>query len=109
MHSPLYGDDGRVERIVVTREPEWDEEQVALLLAAAELEADVGPHGHPMAEAMSPLADPGRPEGYRYQARYRVDHAARELSTAQRNFEKAYPDADPAMYVWTVEKRYPEP
>lgn len=40
------------------REPEFDHEQRELLLAHLRRKADMGPHGQPMSETTSPLADP---------------------------------------------------
>lgn len=48
----------RLIRSVTTREPEWNEEQIDLLLAAAAFKADVGPHGQLMSEATSDDANP---------------------------------------------------
>lgn len=87
----------------VEQEPEWDEEQVTLLLAAESLAADVGPHGVPMSDATSGLADPNdRFRGWHYETRVRVDHAQRALNRAQDDRRKAYPDEDSGSLLWTL-------
>jgi hypothetical protein len=48
---------------VVTREPEYDQEQYDLLSALTEYEASLGHHGLPLEETMSPDADPDNPNG----------------------------------------------
>ena len=54
---PEY-DSERIVRTVEYREPEWDEEQVALMTAYKRFADDIGPHGHLMSEATSPDANP---------------------------------------------------
>lgn len=54
----FYGDDGRLIGSKMTREAEWDTEQVDLLLAAHAFRADVGPHGHLLSKSTSSDADP---------------------------------------------------
>ena len=56
-------------RTVVTREPEWDDESRALLLALAEVEAgECSGCGMPLEECMSPEADPNnRAGGWTYE------------------------------------------
>lgn len=92
--------------VTVTRDSEWDEDQIALLLAAREQRAEIGPHGQPMDEAMNPLADPWRPQpgGWRYVPRVRTDFAARAIAGAQGERQKKYPEADLSADVWTVDK-----
>jgi hypothetical protein len=87
-------------------EPEWDPQQVALLLAAQELQADIGPHGHPLAETMSPLADPNRrAEGYHYEVPPpAVDYAARAIADAQDAYTQQYPDANMNGFMWGAKK-----
>jgi hypothetical protein len=64
---PEYDGAGVLVRTVHYREPEWDGEQWALMLAYDRYMADIGPHGHPMSEATNPAADPNNYEGgYRY-------------------------------------------
>ena len=95
-----------VTEVVVTRDSEWDDEQIALLIAVKGLSAEIGPHGQPMDEAMSTLADPfqRQPGGYRYVAHVRRDHAQQALATAQADRAAKYPEADLSADIWTVEK-----
>lgn len=96
---------GRPSVFTVEQEPEWDEEQTALLLAAEQLAGEVGPHGVPMSDATSPLADPNdRFRGWHYVARVRVDHAQRALNTAQDERRRAYPDEDAGSLLWTLDR-----
>lgn len=78
---------------VTYREPEFTPDQVALLLAHEQGVADLGPHGHPLSEAMSSLADPSSPDAqWKYVARDkpRIDRAARVLGEAQDAFKEKY-------------------
>lgn len=43
-------------RVVVSREPEWDAEQVALFQAHRQVEAERGPYGIPLSRATDPTA-----------------------------------------------------
>jgi hypothetical protein len=96
---------GRPSRFHVDTEPEWDEEQVDLLLALTDTEPDIGPHGIPMRDAVSPLADPNdRFRGWHYEPRVRVDHAQRVLNIAQADRAKTYPDEDAGSLLWSLER-----
>lgn len=53
-----YDDRGRVVRAVEHREPEFDPDEQAALIAFARHENDIGPHGHLMSEALDPGANP---------------------------------------------------
>lgn len=50
-HDYTYDNEGRVSRVVVTREPEWDDQQRANMLALADYEADLCECGFPSAVA----------------------------------------------------------
>jgi hypothetical protein len=91
---------------VVEVEPEWDSEQVTLLLAARELQADIGAHGHPLTEAMSPDGDPANPRRkYHYEVPLpAVDFAAKALADAQDARRQQYPDATENGLMWGVKK-----
>lgn len=99
-------ENGRIKGIRITREPEFDLEQLALSLAVERLDADLGPHGHPMSEASSSDADPSKPGGYRYMANEapRIDYAAQALERAQEAFYKKWPDAERAGHLWHVRR-----
>jgi hypothetical protein len=102
----VHNSEGRLVSTIVTREPEFSIDDVALLTAQTELEADRGPHGQPMSEATSGLADPNlRDRGYRYEAVSTIDYAAMEMARAQERLQKEYPD-DPTLphRVWMVQK-----
>lgn len=70
--------DGDGWRIVT--EPEFDKEQYELLTALVDHEASLGPHGHPLDETMSPLADPDNPNGTHF---YHVEPVRDWLEQAQ--------------------------
>lgn len=96
---------GRPTRFHVDTEPEWDDEQVDLLLALTGIDPEVGPHGIPMEDATNPLADPNdRFHGWHYATSVRVDHAQRALNTAQEERRKAYPDEDAGSLLWSLER-----
>lgn len=98
-------EDGRIERIRVQTEAEWDEEQVDLLLAAASLRGEIGPHGIPMDEATSPFADPNdRNHGWHYVARFRIDHAQRAANLALKERAEAFPDEDQGSLLLRLER-----
>lgn len=87
------------------REPEWSRADVEALLALKELQR-VGPHGQPMSEATSPLADPARPDReWRYEVDVYTDFAARELERAKDAYKREYgDDADLSALTWVVRK-----
>jgi hypothetical protein len=106
----IYDDTGRVVQTVTSREAEFDEEQVDLLLAVKQLRDDVGPHGQPMTEAIDPQGAPSvrgkKPGGYHYRASVvGTDWAADALREAQ---EARYADKAAAggrdTDIWVVEK-----
>lgn len=97
-------------RAVTSREAEFDEEQVDLLLAMQQLRDDIGPHGQPMTEAIDPQGAPGvrgkQPGGYHYRARVvGTDWAAAALREAQdaRYADKAAAEGRDTD-LWVVEK-----
>lgn len=87
------------------QEAEFDDEQVALLVAARQARAEIGPHGIPMSEATSPLADPNdRFRGWHYEARFRVDHAERAKNRALDERREAYPNEDAGSLLLSLER-----
>ena len=87
----VYDGSGRLVRSVETVEPEWDDEQLALVIAHLELENDVGPHGQPMSEATDPLANPKNRDGrWWYRASGPVtDFAEKARVEAREAYEKS--------------------
>lgn len=64
-----------------------------MLLAHESLMADIGPHGHPMSEATSPLAAPGsKNQKWRYVGTPLPvqDHAAKALGDVQDAYKKEW-------------------
>lgn len=104
-------DEGRPTVFHIDQEPEWDDEQIDLVLAAQDLAGSVGPHGIPMSEATSALADPSdRSRGWRYIVPPpRIDHAQRALNLAQRERAEAYPEEDTDSLLWTVQREDIDP
>lgn len=51
-------EDGVLVRSVTTREPEFDDEQLDLLLASVEFEASIGSNGFRRSDSMNPAANP---------------------------------------------------
>lgn len=89
-------DGDRLIRSTVTRESEWDAEQLNLMLAFQQLDSQIGPHGHSMRDAMDPDVK------WRVSAVTDYAQKAREQTRAQ--FRKDYPD-DPMHGVdFVVEK-----
>lgn len=60
----------------VERQPEFDEQDIDLLIAYREIRDDTTPRGQPWHEETSPLADPANPDStYRYVPRRVINHA----------------------------------
>lgn len=99
-------ENGRIVGTRITREPEFDREQLILLLAASRLDADIGPHGHPMSEATSSEADPAVAGGWRYSAGPYpdIDFAQQALDRAQATYDAANKNSDRAGHVWRVRR-----
>lgn len=107
VHTPEYDDTGRVVRVVVEREPEFDTEQYELMAALSDYEASLNEYGLPYDEVTSLDADPAnRRSSYKYEADSVVDWSA----LAVEQHLKAKGDDDPyraarKVRVWRVEKR----
>lgn len=97
---------GRLIGSTTTREPEFDRDQLALLLAHQRAEADRGSHGQPMSEATNPLADPAVEGGWRYVAnkKPRMDWAAKAREDAKDAFYAQHPDANRNGHLWYVRR-----
>lgn len=91
-----------------TREPEWNDEQRQLVIEYLRWQRRIGPHGHPMDEATSPLADPANREAeWRYYADPLpiVDHAARARGLVEEAYRRNLREGDSmAGLIFTVEK-----
>jgi hypothetical protein len=90
-------EDGVLVGSVTIRESEWDDDQRALMLAHLELEADIGPHGQPMSEATSPLANPSDPKrAWVYEGRGPVvDYAAQAIDKKREAYKALLPKDSP--------------
>lgn len=101
-----YDDAGRLIGSVVEREPEWSREDVEAMVALMESKR-IGPHGHPMDEAVSRDGDPSNPDRkWDYVVPLpTVDFAQRALDVTKQKYQKQYPDADLGSLLWKVEKR----
>ena len=72
----------------MTREPEFDADQHAMLAALAEFEAELGPHGLPLDETTSPDGDPNNPAAtYHYEARVLRDFAQDAIEQREKDFK----------------------
>jgi hypothetical protein len=100
----------RITGYEIEQEPEWSDEDLAILLALLELRAEeeqsapvYGPHGRPMNEATSPDADENdRRYGWHYDVRVRVDHAQKKLNRTKRERAEAFPDEDADSLQFTL-------
>lgn len=102
-----YDADGRLDRIVTVREPEWTSEQRAWLLASHEIDIDTGSYGERLSEATDRKASPyyHGEDAIRFEAvGPTVNQAARVVEEAQKAREKSYPDASTAGHMWGVKK-----
>lgn len=87
-----YDDDGRLVTSITEREPEWCRADVEGLIAFLEL-GRVGPHGQPMSEATSPLANPSNlAREWDYAVDVRTDFAARRLNETKQAMKLRYGD-----------------
>lgn len=91
-------DDGRLVRSVVTKDPEWDDEQLNLMLAWQALHEDIGSHGQLMSEATDP-ANEGR-----FVAEAVTDHAQAARDKMREQYKKDFPD-DPQHGVFFVARK----
>lgn len=99
--------DGLLVESVTTREPEFDTEQVDLLLASAAFEAGIGAHGFPMDEATSPEADPANRGGaYHYVTADApvVDYVEKARKDSETAYGKKYKDANTNGHIWPVSR-----
>lgn len=87
-----YDDAGRLLAAVTHREPEWSRADVEAMLAVIEM-GRVGPHGQPMNEVTSPLANPSNEHReWDYEVDVYTDFAAKRLSEFKRRYKQMYGD-----------------
>ena len=103
----FYDETGRLVGSVETRDPEFDCEQVDLLLALEALSQDIGQHGQLLSESTSGKADPNNYDGgYRFAARGPftdwAEKAKQDAIAAYR--EAAGESANLNGMFWNVEK-----
>lgn len=94
-------DGDRLVRAVTVREPEFTPGGVALLVASRRWEAELGPHGFPLSEAMDP-ANQFAFEGYE---KPRMDWADKAMQDAKDRFYEANPKANRNGHRWGVRWR----
>lgn len=101
-----YDDDGRPIRSVTVTEPEWDVDQVDLMLAWEAYRGDLGQYGEMLSEATSPDADPTSYSGWRYVAQGPFTNQAEKVAKdAEADWKRqAGKDANTNGMYWTVEK-----
>jgi hypothetical protein len=100
-------EDGLLVGTVSQIEPEFDDEQRALLLAYELHTASVGPHGFLMSEVTSPEADPNNAAGsLRFVADSipTVDYAEKARRNAEEAYRKNYEGADMAGLIFRVHR-----
>lgn len=72
----------------VTREPEFDAEQHAMLAALIEYESGLGHHGLPIDETTSPDADPNNPNAkYHYEPKVLRDWYDDAVEARKKDFK----------------------
>lgn len=93
-------------RQVTYREPEWDEDQLAMMLEWQRREHDRGPHGHPLSESTSPLANPSSWDSqWTYVADLPVtDYAEKARQDAIDRIKKQYPDGNLNGLIFPVRR-----
>lgn len=87
---------------VTRRESEWSPRDRAEVIALARLEAEMGPHGIPMSEAM----DPANQFAFQVNKRPSMDWAAKALGDAQDAFYNGEGKDKPRHgHQWRVSKK----
>lgn len=103
----VYDDSGRLLSSVTVKEPEFDDRDIAVMVAARRAKlAPRGPHGHLLSEATSKDADPA---SWNAKFRYVVpvperDHAQHAINEAKEAYRKQYKDADLSDLLFAVER-----
>lgn len=100
-----YDSDGRLMHSITVREAEWDDDQVALLLASRRNELR-DPTGHLLVESTDLLANPANVDGTHYYVADapHVNWAQRAEQQARDAFKRDHPDADTAGFFWPIRR-----
>lgn len=90
----------------IEREPEFSAEDVQLMLAAQEIQAETTSRGFTWAEEIDPRADPDHPENTHVFTSEPVrNYAIAAQERAQKEWRETWgEDADMAGLVWPVER-----
>jgi hypothetical protein len=84
---------------IVTREAEFNDQDIALLLAHREIRADMGSHGIPLSEALDPKNQ------FAFTTGRVMDWAEKARLDAIDQFRKDFPDADMHGLFFPVRRR----
>jgi hypothetical protein len=94
----------RIKQVVVITEPEWNPEEVALLLASAEFEGGLNPLGTPLSEA----TDPANQFAYPPPSSPVVDWQMQALAKGQNAYYKNDDPKNPmirAGHLWSAARK----
>lgn len=97
-------------RTIVRTESEWSRDQADALLGYLAYKNDLGRHGQPLSEAMSPLGDASSwdSEWFYQVGAPVVDHAEKAVVKAREAYKKDHPDADLSYVLFPVKKVHRE-
>lgn len=108
-----YDDAGRIIRATANPEPEYSEEDLVMLAAWRELDAETGSYGENLLEAFSPESDPNNPKAtHKYVAGETVageqvplvNYAEKALLDARDRYSKKYPNVSTNGHHWPVQR-----
>ena len=86
---------------VTVRESEFTPDETALLLASHRLEAETGPHGFLMSEAM----DPANQFAFEGSEKPKTDYVEKARRDRMDRYYKQWPDSNRNGHVWSVKRR----
>lgn len=100
-----YDEAGRLSRTITVRESEWDDDQVAVLLASRRNEQRDST-GHLLIESTDLLANPANTAGTHYYVADlpHVNWAQRAEQQAREAFKRDNPGTDTAGYFWPIRR-----
>jgi hypothetical protein len=98
--------DGVLVGSVTEREPEWSRPQLDMMLAYEQVQADLGSHGHSMAEATDARANPSVAGGWHYEANSipKKDYASMAIERAKDAYYSRYKDVDRSGDIWYAKR-----